>query len=152
MKSTMPPRLMAVPRTLQMRMEIAKAINALAREGEDEYRRRKQGEAAAIRSERRELAPSVQLHLRKFYPNQPRVPAGNPNGGQWSGERRNVRTQQVTRLATRRISPAREAECEEQYAGDKFQCQMVGLSECYAQAMLRYANCLQGLPIPPLNY
>ena len=27
---------------------------------------------------------------------------------------------------------------------------MVGLRSCHAQASLRYANCLSGLPIPPL--
>ncbi|MFD2181404.1 hypothetical protein [Rhodoplanes azumiensis] len=126
--------------------------------------------------------------------NQPCVPAGNPDGGQWtseggggealarqdeleilsdvtpdndwtpgaryaqsnttSGSRSNA-GQGLTgsvRLAARRFSPAREAECEAQYKQDVFHCRMVGLSTCYAQASLRYANCLQGLPIPPLNY
>jgi hypothetical protein len=44
------------------------------------------------------------------------------------------------------------AACEEQRMQDEFHCRMVGLSSCWAQAMLRYSNCLQGRPIPPLNY
>jgi hypothetical protein len=35
---------------------------------------------------------------------------------------------------------------------DLFQCNMVGLPECYAQAMERYSACLAGRPIPPFNY
>jgi hypothetical protein len=35
---------------------------------------------------------------------------------------------------------------------DLFHCRMVGLSACYAQANLRWSNCLAGKQIPPLNY
>jgi hypothetical protein len=45
-----------------------------------------------------------------------------------------------------------EAECDAQYERDIFQCKMVGLPECYAQAMERYKACLAGQPIPPFNY
>jgi len=45
-----------------------------------------------------------------------------------------------------------EAECEAQYERDLFQCKMVGLPECYAQAMERRAACPAGRPIPPFNY
>ena len=60
--------------------------------------------------------------------------------------------QEQVRTAARRVSPALEAFCERQYDKDIFQCKMVGLPACYAQAALRYANCLRGLPVPPLNY
>jgi hypothetical protein len=90
----------------------------------------------------------LQSELKKYSPDQSRVPAGNRDGGQWTSGV----AQQTMRVAARRISPAREAECEAQYAADIFQCKMVGLMACYAQAALRYANCLQGLPLPPLNY
>jgi hypothetical protein len=100
------------------------------------------------------------LLLRKYSPDQPRVPAGNPDGGRWTGgsgssldgslpaSRRIDRPQ----LATRRLSRAREQFCEDQYRRDTFHCTMVGLPGCHAQAMLRYSNCLAGRPIPPLNY
>jgi hypothetical protein len=45
-----------------------------------------------------------------------------------------------------------EAECEAQYERDIFQCNMVGLPECYAQANERWSACLAGRPIPPFNY
>jgi hypothetical protein len=45
-----------------------------------------------------------------------------------------------------------QAECEDMHRRDLFHCKMVGLSSCYAQAYLRYVNCLDGKRIPPLNY
>jgi hypothetical protein len=45
-----------------------------------------------------------------------------------------------------------QAECDEMHRRDLFQCKMVGLPACYAQAYLRYTNCLNGRQIPPLNY
>jgi len=44
------------------------------------------------------------------------------------------------------------AECNAMHERDLFHCRMVGLPACYAQANLRYANCLAGRQIPPLNY
>jgi hypothetical protein len=185
-----PYRLSAVPRTLHTQLEIAKAIRTLAGPDEDELLRQRRDEIAAIRRELDVLARGVRKlaeelpalvmaelrsELKKYSPDQPRVPAGNSDGGRWTsgskagadapstspsssdaksggGQPTNGVAQQTTRVAARRISPAREAECEAQYAADVFQCKMVGLMACYAQAALRYANCLQGLPIPPLNY
>jgi hypothetical protein len=83
----------------------------------------------------------------KFNPGQPRVPAGQPDGGQWTNEGATFQL-----VASGRISPAKEAECEAQLIRDEFQCRMVGLRACWTQAYFRYGNCLAGLPIPPLNY
>ncbi len=102
---------------------------------------------AALRFEVAMLRHGRELR-RKFDPNQPRVPAGEPGGGRWTNEESN----EVDLSAARRVSPARTAECEMQLRRDTFHCNMVGLRACYAQAMLRYANCLSGLPIPPLSY
>ncbi|MDO8978992.1 MAG: hypothetical protein Q7V17_07150 [Afipia sp.] len=44
------------------------------------------------------------------------------------------------------------AECNFQYKRDLFQCKIVGLRACYAQAMERLSACERGKPIPPLNY
>src|SRR6185295_6629022 len=63
-------------------------------------------------------------YRRKFDPDQPRVPAGNSDGGQWTSE---GASSPQHRLAARRISPSVEAECEEQKRRDDFQCRMVGL-------------------------
>jgi hypothetical protein len=110
---------------------------------------------------------------RKFSPDQPRVPAGAREGGQWTsgsnsqgqttndvssrrlGEPSTVLDKRVSapkiRLAAR-ISPAREEECELQLRRDKFICNTVGLRSCHAQAAERYAACLAGRPIPPLFF
>jgi len=50
--------LSAVPKTLGVRLEIMKAIHTLA----------------------------AQDDVRKFDPNQPRLSAGNPDGGQWTSD------------------------------------------------------------------
>ena len=136
-----PNRLTAVPRTLEVRLEIMKAIRTLAAQDEDGLIRRDGPDIAGVRS-----------YVRKFDPDQPRVAAGNQNGGQWTGGEANGQGQSATRLAARRISPALLAECEEQYERDLEECRMVGLSTCYQQAILRRSNCERGLQIPPLNY
>lgn len=99
---------------------------------------------------------------RKYRPDQPRVPAGNPDGGQWTTEERlagneeqsfNGESSLVELSAVRRRSRrALEAYCLAQYARDTFHCTMVGSRACHEQAALRYANCLTNKPIPPLNY
>jgi hypothetical protein len=83
----------------------------------------------------------------KFNPGQPRVPAGQPDGGQWTS----VGSDQVIAVAARRRASI-DAECEAQYDRDLIQCRFVGVPECYAQAMRRKVACQQGYPIPPLNY
>jgi hypothetical protein len=89
------------------------------------------------------------LRSTKYDPDQPRVPAGNSDGGQWTSDHGAVDSEVS---GARRTSRGLEAECYLQYSKDIFQCRMVGLPSCYAQASLRYANCLAGAPIPPLNY
>jgi hypothetical protein len=80
--------------------------------------------------------------LWKYRPDQPRVPAGVPEGGQWTEDG-------TIRLALNRDL---ETECWEQYERDRFHCSMVGLASCYRQAAERYAACLREKPLPPLNY
>lgn len=89
---------------------------------------------------------------RKYSPEQPRVPAGSRESGQWTSDGGSSNSGQGARVAARRISPAREAECELQRRKDEFICKAFKSEACYGQAMLRYANCLRGLPIPPLNF
>jgi hypothetical protein len=51
-----------------------------------------------------------------------------------------------------RISPAIEAQCERQYEQDLMTCRALKSRACYAQAALRYGNCLGNKIIPPLNF
>ncbi|MBS0249345.1 MAG: hypothetical protein JSR61_22265 [Proteobacteria bacterium] len=126
-----------------------------------------------------ELAPVLALYEQKYRPDQPRVPAGSREGGQWSAEgggstprsaankpptaspgitdRRVVSDAQPTyykpgaKIAAR-ISQSRQEECEIMHRQDLFICQAVQMATCYGQANLRYSNCLQGRQIPPLNF
>ncbi len=86
----------AVPKTWQARVEILKAIDTLAAQYQND-RLRRRAEIAAIRRDCdlvaqslrevcREWAVLVRSHLHKFDPDQPRVPAGNSDGGQWTSE------------------------------------------------------------------
>ena len=97
------------------------------------------------------------------WPSQPRMPRGNPGGGQWTdggasgGEvlqpsvfAEAVSDEPVQTAA--KISPALEQECLEQYERDTFFCTMIRNRACHAQAPERYAACLAGRPIPPLNF
>jgi hypothetical protein len=110
----------------------------------------------------------LQRQLKAYDPSQPRAPAGSPDGGQWTsgsgtvneatqgpdtGEARGdlPLSGREIQIATP-ISPERDRECEEQFDRDIFHCNMVGLKACYPQAHVRYAACLVGHPIPPLNY
>jgi hypothetical protein len=92
---------------------------------------------------------------RKYDPNQPRVPSGSSGAGQWTNDgsrsiisRENQDNDGSVQLAARRS----QAFCDAQYARDLFQCKIVKIRNCYAQAMVRLTACERGQQIPPLNY
>jgi hypothetical protein len=102
MKPPLPHSESAVPRTPHAQLEIAKAVRTLIVPGEDEPLRRRCAELAAIRGEleaiKREFQTAgeeclalVKAELRAvlartYNPDQPRVPPGNRDGGQWTSE------------------------------------------------------------------
>ncbi len=98
------PLLTAVPQTLEKRLEIMNAIRALAVR-DDALLRQRQAEIAAARRDfellrhslpgllrqaieeaRRDCDLRLRSHVIKYSPDQPRVPAGDPDGGQWTSE------------------------------------------------------------------
>jgi hypothetical protein len=95
MNSYRPQRLMAPPPTLRAELEVAKAIRTLAVQEEADKCARRLAEISAIRRDLEEI-PELQrqalgdcralprAELRKYSPGQPRVPAGNPDGGEWT--------------------------------------------------------------------
>jgi hypothetical protein len=92
--------------------------------------------------------------LKDFDPDQPRVPAGNPDGGQWTsggGAAENQDNGNTNTVAAARPKPT-ELECDAQYERDLIICRMLRSSACYGQAMARYAACISGRPIPSLNF
>jgi hypothetical protein len=102
MKPPLPRIETAVPRLPHVQIEIAKAIRTLMGPDEDEPARARRAEIAAIRHDLETLAGDIpkafaeagalalaelrRMKLAKKYnPDQPRVPAGNRDGGQWTG-------------------------------------------------------------------
>jgi hypothetical protein len=100
-KPPLPRILSAVPPTLHARLEIAKAIRTLAGPDEDELLRQRRSEIVAIRRDLEALTRDIRklgeewlalakaelrVALKKYSADQPRVPAGNPDGGQWTTE------------------------------------------------------------------
>src|SRR5579864_2490687 len=90
MKPPLPRILSAVPRTLHVQLEIAKAIGTLnSQEALAQLQRPVETDAAG---EERELIKQIvrelllDLHKAGFNPDEPRVPAGGPDGGQWTSE------------------------------------------------------------------
>ncbi len=96
------------PPTLQKQLEVLAAARSLATQ-DDEFWRQRRAEIAAIRrklgelvvlrlelqrqygefvewvqEERRRRDPRLRSHVIKYNPDQPRVPAGNPQGGEWT--------------------------------------------------------------------
>jgi len=113
-----------VPKTFEARLEIAKAIRTLA----------------------------AQDVVWKFDPDQPRVSAGNPDGGQWTSEGGNGPGSTGGKAVLAARSKQSEAECEAQYAKDSFICRAVRTLLCWQQAAQRLAACLSGGQLPPLNF
>ena len=93
-----------------------------------------------------------------YDPSQPRIPSGEPGGGQWTGGgdgstgTKPAGAERRVSMAARRISPAAEAECERLNKRDTAYCTAIKNSACHGQASLRYASCLAGKPIPPLPF
>lgn len=88
------PRPVAVPMTLEARLEIIKAIHSLSADDEDAPRLRRQAETAvnlnfvepagSLRDECRALSEFALSHLRKYSADEPRVPKHQHGGGEWT--------------------------------------------------------------------
>ena len=88
-----------VPKTWETQLEIIKAINTLAAQDQEERLRLREAEVASLRGEFEAIARDlhklsrdwpllIRSELRKagFDPNEPRVPANHPDGGQWTSD------------------------------------------------------------------
>jgi len=108
--------------------------------------------AARLRLERAVAAAQL---LRKFDPNQPRVPAGNPDGGQWTSDSTNAETASAIGDTIQLVAQSVQY-CWNQLTIDTLYCNSLQLAwyraACRNQAMERYAACLVGRPLPPLPF
>jgi hypothetical protein len=97
MSDKLPRTLQAVPNTLHARLEIADAIRKLGAADQEDWVQQRREELAALRRDMEKLRedlrkisrayPTLLLtELRKagFNPDEPRVPAGDSKGGQWT--------------------------------------------------------------------
>lgn len=94
---------------------------------------------------------SLMTLLQKYDPDQPRDDQGRWTDGSAS-DATNANSSGSEFGFSRFASYSNIAACNAQYRKDLFQCKMVGLPQCYAQAMVRLVACENGSQIPPLNY
>ncbi|WP_336486452.1 hypothetical protein [Methylobacterium nigriterrae] len=95
------------------------------------------------------------LLFKDYTPDQPRAPAGQADGGQWISVGDPTESAEIDSMGSikpQNINNSSQEFCDDQYKRDIFQCRMVGLRSCYAQAMVSLIACERGNPIPPLNY
>jgi hypothetical protein len=156
-----------VPQSLEKRLEIMSAIRTLTAPDADEQVRKREADIAALRRNLERIRQDVldlwcqcepRSYVIKYSPDQPRVPAGNPDGGEWTsegaGDHANDASDPADDGEATIVTAARQnqAECDEQYKLDIFKCNLVRTPLCYATAMERYAACLAGRPIPQLRF
>ncbi len=103
-----------------------------------------------------------EFYARKFNPNQPRVSAGNPDGGQWMSEG-GFSTPRLPDASIRAPAPYHLAATGKQsaaYCWNQMRIDMLYCATrpapinaaCRAQAMERYSACLSGKILPPLPF
>jgi hypothetical protein len=114
--------------------------------------------SGATRPHRYALRFGSASYARKYDANQPRVPAGNPDVGQWSSDGELSSEQSAesadspTDFSAARRRRGVEAECDAQYKRDTVICNLVKTPLCWKQTMARYAAFLGGHPIPELRF
>ena len=97
------------------------------------------------------IATQMLSFLCKYRPDQPRVPAGNPDGGQWTDDL-------VSQVPSARIQVAgkwdlsREAECNEQLRLDEELCRAAGSRTCWSLTQPRWAACMKNDYVPTLRF
>jgi hypothetical protein len=119
----------------------------------------RQSKLAAMRAEL-SLLKAVLRSEAKYSPDQPRVPAGNPDGGQWTNDNDNDVTGSTDLQPAPYLLAAggkqSAAYCWNQMQIDMLLCASLRPAPvnaaCRAQANERYSACLAGKPIPPLPF
>jgi hypothetical protein len=92
-------------------------------------------------------AVRIQKMLQKYRPDQPRVPSGQPEGGQW-----------VDESDAGRIRVAggwdlgREGLCNAQLDLDEELCRMAKNKTCWGLTQVRWAACMKNEYVPTLRF
>jgi len=90
-----------------------------------------------------DLARYYESIERKYSEDQPRVPAGSPEGGQWTSD--NGTSELGGWLSAGATPPGLLAICDKQYRDDTRLCNLVQSPVCHGVAALRYGNCMRGM-------
>ena len=85
--------------------------------------------------------------LRKYRPDQPRVPAGRPEGGQWTTDPDTGTIRTAGKWDLRR-----EGECNEQLRLDEEICRASRSPTCWSLTQTRWAACMKNDFIPKLRH
>jgi hypothetical protein len=85
--------------------------------------------------------------LRKNNADQPRVPAGNSDGGEWTSGGGDGNSSEEGWIDTALLET-----CETQLYLDGLVCTKLNSGACWAQANFRYSACLRADPIPFFPY
>jgi hypothetical protein len=96
----------------------------------------------------------LKIYERKYSLDQPRVPAGSSDGGQWTsgGSGADAKPSPSGSRDEPHISRRVAEDCELLKRLDRFTCQSVRTRSCWAQANFRYSQCLIGGYIPPIYH
>ncbi len=94
----------------------------------------------------------LKLHLYgwKYDPDQPRVPGGESDAGQWTSDGNESSDKPEWRSAM--ASKRSDAFCNRQYEIDLMRCKAAAVQGCYSQAMERLQACRNGRQIPLLVF
>jgi len=92
-------------------------------------------------------ATQIRQMLLKYRPDQPRVPRGRPDGGQWT-DGGNIGH---TRVAGR-YDPLRAGICDAQLELDEELCRMSKSRLCWSLATDRYVACMKNNFVPTLRH
>lgn len=94
-------------------------------------------------------AASLLEFLRKYRADQPRVPAGNPDGGQWTDGLSSSSIPPRPKREAGKWNEGNRMKCEVQLEKDLFQCRMMLWNPfCEDQAQARYTACMKDNDIP----
>ena len=153
----------------QMRREIDELGELLGARHRDRACREIKYQLAALRFETALIRHAHVCGKAGFNPDEPRIPAGNPDGGQWTAGGAGFSPGGAGFTPRYSNAPARKpasyqfaargsqsaAYCWNQMQIDMLYCSTLRptiIRACRAQAMERYAACLAGKPLPPLPF
>lgn len=89
----------------------------------------------------------IGLSALKYRPDQPRMPRGQPEGGQWTNSNGNGGTS-----VAGRYDPSRASICDAQLELDEELCRVSKSPICWSLAVDRHAACMKNNYIPPLRF